>query len=90
MGGSSKSSLRQLGEIILNSIDTIEERLASDSLDLPSLDDPFDPTAKVETVLQEPDMVAATAFIVAAAAQLIKSIRNPVQAVLSDALSVRL
>lgn len=63
------SPLRLLGQIITSSIDVIEERLAEASVSFPSLDDPFDPTSKAESILVEPDVITATSHIVAAAAQ---------------------
>lgn len=63
------SSLRLLGQIITDSIDIIERRMADASLSFPSLDEPFNSTSKVESVLVEPDMSKATSHIIAAAAQ---------------------
>lgn len=63
------SLLRLLAQIINDSVDMIENRLADASLTFPSLDDPFDPTSKAESVLSQPDVMRATSHVVAAAAQ---------------------
>lgn len=65
----SVSQLRLLGQIINDSINAIEERLSKASVSFPSLDEPFNPTSKVESILVEPDMINVTSHIVAAAAQ---------------------
>lgn len=65
----SLSHLRLLGQIINDSINVIEERLTEASVSFPSLDEPFNPTSKVESILVEPDMIKVTSHIVAAAAQ---------------------
>ncbi|KAE9393732.1 hypothetical protein BT96DRAFT_999175 [Gymnopus androsaceus JB14] len=70
MASETLSPLRLLGQIINDSINIIEERLAEASVSFPSLDDPFNPTSKVESILVEPDIISATSHIVAAAAQL--------------------
>ncbi|KAF5363098.1 hypothetical protein D9757_012044 [Collybiopsis confluens] len=81
------SPLRLLAQIITDSIDTIENRLADASTSFPSLDEPMDPTSKVESILVEPDMSRATSHIVAAAAQLMATVRQPVQTIMDDALA---
>ncbi|KAE9386357.1 O-methyltransferase [Gymnopus androsaceus JB14] len=84
------SSLRLLGQIITDSIDIIERRMADASLSFPSLDEPFNSTSKVESVLVEPDMSKATSHIIAAAAQLTATVRRPVQTIMDDALAFHL
>ena len=69
MASETLSPLRLLGQIINDSIDIIEKHLAEASVSFPSLDDPFNPTSKVESILVEPDLISATSHIVAAAAQ---------------------
>ncbi|KAE9393796.1 S-adenosyl-L-methionine-dependent methyltransferase [Gymnopus androsaceus JB14] len=86
MASETLSPLRLLGQIINDSIDIIEERLAEASVSFPSLDDPFNPTSKVESILVEPDIISATSHIVAAAAQLLVTVRHPVQTVFDDSL----
>ncbi|KAJ7115333.1 O-methyltransferase [Mycena epipterygia] len=80
----SKSHLRRLGELILESIDTIECRLAVESLEFPALTDPFDPAGKAECVLLEAQILTATSRIVAAASQLIATVRSPVQTMVEN------
>ncbi|KAF7338950.1 O-methyltransferase [Mycena venus] len=85
----SKSHLRLLGELILKEIDVIERRLAtaeSAPLEFPTLDKPFDPTDRVERVLLEGKMLAATSHIVAAASQLIAMVRSPVQTMMENSM----
>ncbi|KAF7372253.1 O-methyltransferase [Mycena venus] len=66
-----KSHLRLLGELILKSIDAIESRLETESIEFPVLANPVDPSSKAESLLREADIVNATSYIVAAASQLI-------------------
>ncbi|KAJ6601633.1 O-methyltransferase [Mycena sp. CBHHK59/15] len=87
---SSKSHLRLLGELILKSIDSIESRLASEFTEFPTLFDPFDPAKKVEIILQEEEMLAATSHIVAAASQLVATVRPPAQSVVDNSLAFHL
>ncbi|KAJ7088438.1 O-methyltransferase [Mycena belliarum] len=81
-----KSHLRLLGTLILRSIHAIEARMEAESIEFPSLADPFDPKAKPEAVLLEADILAAIAHIVAAASQLIATVRSPVQTVMEYSL----
>jgi hypothetical protein len=85
-----KSPLRLLGDLILQSIETIEARLEADSVAFPALDDPFVPQSKAESVLLETEIMTATNHIVAAASQLIAMVRPPVQTIMEDSLLVRL
>ncbi|KAJ7473961.1 O-methyltransferase [Mycena latifolia] len=82
----SKSHLRLLADLILESIHTIELRLEAECVEFPALTDPFDPTTKAESVLLEADMLTATSQIVAAASQLIAMVRSPVQTVMEYSL----
>lgn len=61
--------LRRLATIIVSSIESLEHRFAVESIEFPSLDEPFDPSSKAEEVLLEPDMTMNVSVIVAAAAQ---------------------
>ncbi|KIK51637.1 hypothetical protein GYMLUDRAFT_78142 [Collybiopsis luxurians FD-317 M1] len=84
------SSLRALAQIITDSIDVIEGRLTNASETFPSLDEPFDPSTSVESILVEPEMSRATSLIIAAAAQLTAAVRRPFQTIMDDALSFHL
>ncbi|KAJ7691351.1 O-methyltransferase [Mycena rosella] len=81
-----KSHLRLLGELILQSIDAIESRMDAECVEFPSLTDPFDPTAKAESVLLGADLLTATSHIIAAASQLIAMVRSPVQTIMEYSL----
>ena len=83
-----KSTLRLLRDIINDSIDLIESRLAAKGATFPSLNDPFIPTSDAEAILLEPDVLSATSHIVAAASQLIATVRHPAQTVVDDVLLV--
>ncbi|TFK38801.1 O-methyltransferase [Crucibulum laeve] len=85
-----KSALRLLSDIISSSVDAIEYRLAREAVEFPSLNHPFDATSKSESLLLEPELITATSHIIAAASQLIKTVRNPTQTVINDALSFHL
>ncbi|KAF7371897.1 O-methyltransferase [Mycena venus] len=82
----SKSHLRLLGELILKSIDAIESRLETESIEFPVLANPVDPSSKAESLLREADIVNATSYIVAAASQLIATVRSPVQTIMENSL----
>lgn len=85
---SSKSPLRLLGDIITTSIDKIEARLAQAEATFPSLSEAFNPTNKAEAILLEPEVLSATSHLVAAASQLISTVRHPAKTIIDDALSV--
>ncbi|CAK5264086.1 unnamed protein product, partial [Mycena citricolor] len=77
-----KSQLRTLADLLLNSVNSIETRLASRNLAFPSLATPFDPHTEAESVLRETDMLSAVSQIVAAASQMIAMVRTPVETVM--------
>ncbi|KAJ7234013.1 O-methyltransferase [Mycena haematopus] len=81
-----KSRLRLLGDLILRAIHAIECRLDDEGVEFPGLADPFNPTDKAEKVLLEKGMLAATSQIVAAASQLIATVRSPMQTIMEDSL----
>ena len=83
-----KSPLRLLGEIITNCIDKVECRLGAASVSFPSINAPYNPTSKAEITLLDPDIFEATRHIVAAASQLIATVRHPAHTTSEDALSV--
>lgn len=80
--------MRLLGDLINASIDKIEARVADASVAFPSLDEPFNPGNEAESVLLDPEVLAATSHIIAAASQLIATVRHPAQSIIDDALSV--
>ncbi|KAJ7918108.1 O-methyltransferase [Mycena leptocephala] len=82
----SMSDLRLLGELILQSIQTIESRLESENLQFPALKEPLDHTCKVEGVLLEAEISTAGSHIVAAASQLIAMVRSPVETMIENGL----
>ncbi|KAJ7872708.1 O-methyltransferase [Mycena leptocephala] len=86
MAPKSKSHLRLLGELILESIHTIECRLDAECVEFPALAQPFNPNSRAEAVLLEDGMLAATSQIVAAASQLIAMVRSPVQTIMENSM----
>lgn len=84
----SDSPLRRLGQIIADAIDTIESRLIDADVSYPSIDKPFDPSSPAENLLLEPELLTAGSHIIAAAAQLIATVRHPAQTIIDDGLSV--
>jgi hypothetical protein len=88
MAPKSKSHLRLLGELILESIHTIECRLDAECVEFPALAQPFNPNSRAEAVLLEDGMLAATSQIVAAASQLIAMVRSPVQTIMENSMLV--
>ena len=83
-----KSPLRLLGDIISHSIDRIESQLAEASVNFPSINEPYDPTSKAEMALLNPAILHATSLIVAAATQLLATVRHPANTTIDDALAV--
>ena len=83
------SPFRHLVNILSDAVTRIDEKYASANLEFPTLDKPFqeeDPGCKL---LSDPDIVPLASVIVAAADQLIVSVRPPAQAILDMAQSVR-
>ncbi|KAF7372267.1 O-methyltransferase [Mycena venus] len=68
------------------SIDAIESRLETESIEFPVLANTVDPSSKAESLLREADIVNATSYIVAAASQLITTVRTPVQTNVENSL----
>jgi hypothetical protein len=83
------SDLRVLGELILDSIETIESRFSHEDIDFPALANPFNGECKAESILLEPEISTARSYIVAAASQLIAMVRSPVQTMVENGLVVR-
>ncbi|KAJ7752262.1 O-methyltransferase [Mycena olivaceomarginata] len=80
------SDLRVLGELILDSIETIESRFSHEDIDFPALANPFNGECKAESILLEPEISTARSYIVAAASQLIAMVRSPVQTMVENGL----
>ncbi|KAJ7934363.1 O-methyltransferase [Mycena leptocephala] len=80
------ADLRTLGELIFQSIRTIESRLQQEDLNFPALTEPFDPSGRAESVLLEPEISLARSCIVAAASQLIAMVRSPVVSLIESGL----
>ncbi|KAJ7812766.1 O-methyltransferase [Mycena leptocephala] len=80
------SDLRLLGELILQSIQTIESRLESENPQFPALKEPLNHTCTVEGVLLEAEISTARSHIVAAASQLIAMVRSPVETMIENGL----
>ncbi|KAJ7829471.1 hypothetical protein B0H14DRAFT_2366585 [Mycena olivaceomarginata] len=80
------SDLRVLGELILESIKTIESRFNHEDIDFPALANPFNGECKEESILLEPEISTAGSYIVAAASQLIAMVRSPVQTMVENGL----
>ncbi|KAK6991803.1 O-methyltransferase [Favolaschia claudopus] len=82
----SPSSLRQLSDIISQAVTAIEAEYAKASTPLPSLDAPLDPTNPAEAVGMQPSVMASSALIIAAAAQISATVNNPALAIINDSL----
>ncbi|KAJ7845650.1 O-methyltransferase [Mycena olivaceomarginata] len=80
------SDLRVLGELIIESIKTIESRFNHEDIDFPALANPFNGERKAESILLEPEISTARSYIVAAASQLIAMVRSPVQTMVENGL----
>ncbi|KAJ7195330.1 O-methyltransferase, partial [Mycena pura] len=81
------STLRLLSNLIADAVDAIEGTYADAGVPLPRLDDPspYDPTDPAEALRAHPVVEAATMNLVAAAAQITATARNPVTSVLLEA-----
>ena len=82
------SPLRRLANILSDAVTRIDEKYALADLEFPVLDKPFDEKDPAWRLLSDPDVVPLSSVIVAAADQLIASVRHPMQAVLDMAQSV--
>ncbi|KAJ7095640.1 hypothetical protein C8R44DRAFT_890040 [Mycena epipterygia] len=81
--GHSKSTL--LSDIISEAVDTIEGVYAAAGLEVPSLDDSFDPKAPAEVLRQDSVVSSATMNLVAAAGQIAAAVQDPVLSALNNA-----
>lgn len=80
--------MRHLVNILSDAVARIDEKYASDNLEFPTLDKPFNEEDPACLLLSDPDVVPLSSAIVAAANQLIVSARHPMQAVVDMAQSV--
>lgn len=81
------AELKALGNIIATSIGQIEDALKAASLPFPSLRTPYTPELEAARNLSE--VVNASAFITAAASQLVATVRAPFVHVTTTAMMVR-
>ncbi|KAF7340525.1 hypothetical protein MSAN_02124000 [Mycena sanguinolenta] len=79
----SVSTLRLLANLISQAVDTIEGVYASADAAPPQLDKPWDPKDPSEALGQDPTITEAKTTLVAAAAQLLVTIRDPISTLLS-------
>ncbi|KAJ7101321.1 O-methyltransferase [Mycena belliarum] len=86
-GTSSISTLRRLAELITQSVDTMERTYHDAGVASPSLDEPFDPSEAAAVLRKKPEMTQAVQIIVAAASQLIATVRDPVAVAFNSAYS---
>ncbi|KAJ7159946.1 O-methyltransferase [Mycena crocata] len=86
----SPSALRKLSDIIAGAVSQIEAEYAKASVSLPSLNELFNPVDKAEDVGRDPAVVAASALIIAAAAQISVTVHNPVLAIINASLMYHL
>lgn len=75
------SSLRNLVNILSDTVTRIEEKYSSAGLEFPTLDKPFDENDPACQLMSDPDVFPLSSIIVAAADQLMASARHPVQTV---------
>ena len=81
-----RTPLRDLTELILRSVDTIESSCERRGVDLPSLDEPFTPES--EAFRADPDVLAAIQVLTSAAYQLLQVGRSPHISLLYEATGV--
>ncbi|KAF9016933.1 O-methyltransferase [Hymenopellis radicata] len=77
-----KSALRLLADIISESVDQIEAHLDEAGVEFPSTDAPFDPSSPAERTLLDDKLYLPKKLVVAAAAQLLATVRHPVETVI--------
>ena len=76
------SPLRNLVNILSDAVTQIDQRYASANLKFPALDRPFREEDSARSLLSSPDVIPLASVIVAAADQLIASVRPPARIVL--------
>ncbi|KAJ7768823.1 O-methyltransferase [Mycena metata] len=79
----SVSTLRLLVNLMSEAVDTIEGVYATADTTPPSLNTPWNPKAPSEALGQDPIVMEAKTKLVAAAAQLVATARNPISSLLS-------
>ncbi|KAJ7235076.1 O-methyltransferase [Mycena haematopus] len=79
----SVSTLRLLANLISQAVDTIEGIYATANVTPPPLNKPWDPKDPSEALGQDPAVVEAKTTLVAAAAQLVATARDPISTLLS-------
>jgi len=83
------SPLRHLVNILSDAVTRIDERYASANLEFPTLDKLFDEKDPACLLLSNHDVTPLASVVVAAADQLIASVRPPGECILDMAQSVR-
>jgi len=78
------SPLTALASIISSGVQTLESAYAKDGLNFPSLDDPFQPNH----LTFDPALMDTTRLIVAAAAQIIATVRFPMETIQNDLMGM--
>jgi len=73
-----KSPLRVLADIISEAVNHIDNEYSAAQLEFPSLKDVFDPKDPANVLLSDAQVIKNTSLVVAAAEQLVASIRAPV------------
>ncbi len=81
-----KSSIRALAELILENIDVLEADCAGRDVEVPSLQEPFKPGTGF--AMDKPEVRRATFVVVAAAQQLVQTVRPPQVNLLTTAYEV--
>ncbi|KAJ7239696.1 hypothetical protein C8J57DRAFT_1564775 [Mycena rebaudengoi] len=79
----SVSTLRLLANLISQAVDTIEGVYTATNATPPSLNKPWDPKDPSEALGQAPAVIEAKTKLVAAAAQLVATARDPISTLLS-------
>ncbi|KAJ7640556.1 hypothetical protein B0H17DRAFT_1216570 [Mycena rosella] len=80
-----KSTFHLLADIISQAVDTIEDVYATAGLDVPSLDESFNPASPAEALRRHPLVSAATLDLVVAAGQIAAIAQDPVISALNNA-----
>ncbi|KAF8917304.1 O-methyltransferase [Mucidula mucida] len=76
-----KTPLRLLADIITESVDRIEAHLDEVGVEFPNMDAPYDPSSPAEKALLDEKVLLSQKLVIAAAAQLLATVRQPVQTV---------
>ncbi|KAJ7982955.1 S-adenosyl-L-methionine-dependent methyltransferase, partial [Mycena polygramma] len=83
MQSKSIQTLKALSKIIVNAVDTMELAYADAEVDFPSLEDPFEAAGPGEAMRQDSLVSGAVQNLMAAAAQIVATVANPVTAILN-------